>query len=216
MTFERLRLADWVALAAALLLLFVMATDWYTTSQGEAARRAQHQLSDTPKTGEAGEDLQSVKRDAREQAEENEKNAWQASGAIDRLILLALLATAGLAVAAAFFRAAGRGFEPPWTPSALAALAALLSVLLVTYRILQEPGIDDFSTVKAGPPLALIVLGVLALGAAFAMRAEEAGTAFREPAPAPPGDEQVAAREPAPSAKRGDELGLAPWDQQER
>jgi drug/metabolite transporter (DMT)-like permease len=194
MTFERLRLADWVALAAAIVLLFVMATDWYTTSQGEAARRAQQQLSDTPRTGEAGEDLQSVKRDAREEAEANEKNAWQADGAIDRVILLALLGTAGLAVASAALRAAGRRFEPPWTPSALTALAAVASALLVTYRIVQEPGIDDFSAVKAGPPLALIVLGVIALASALAMRAEEAGTAFREPAPAPPPpDEQPTA-----------------------
>ena len=216
MTFERLRPADWVALVAALVLLFVMATDWYTTSQGEAARRAQEQLSDTPRTGQAGEDLQSVKRDAREQAEENEKNAWQANGAIDRLILIALLATIGLAVAAAFFRAAGRGFEPPWTPSALAALAALVSVLLVTYRIVQEPGIDDFSAVKSGPPLAVIVLGALALAAAVAMRAEQAGTAFREPAPAKEGDRAVeadepgAGGEPAQTARSGD-LGPAPW-----
>jgi drug/metabolite transporter (DMT)-like permease len=194
MNFERLRLADWVALLAALALLLVMATDWYTTSQGEAARRAQHQLSDTPKTGAAGEDLESVKRDAREQAEESERNAWQADGGIDRLILLSLLATAGLALAAAFLRAAGRQFEPPWTPSALAALAAVISALLVTYRIVQEPGIDEFNTVTGGPPLAVIVLGVLAVAAASAVRAEEAGTAFREPTPSPPPpDEQPAA-----------------------
>ena len=111
--------------------------------------------------------------------------------AIDRVILLALLVTVGLAIAAAFFRAAGRKFEPPWTPSALAALAAVVSALLVTYRIVQEPGIDEFNTVKAGAPLAVIVLGVIALAAATAMRSEEAGTAFREPTPRkPPADEQ--------------------------
>jgi drug/metabolite transporter (DMT)-like permease len=191
MTFERLRLADWVALVAALALLFVMAADWYTTAQGQNARRVQHELSTTPKGGEAGEDLQNARNTAKEQAEASEKNAWQEDGAIDRLILLALLATVALAIAAAVFRAAGRKFEPPWTPSALAAIGAVVSALLVTYRIVQEPGIDEFNTVKAGAPLAVIVLGVIALTAATAMRAEEAGTAFREPTPRkPPVDEQ--------------------------
>jgi hypothetical protein len=186
MTFERLRLADWVALAAALLLLFVMAADWYTTPHGQNARQIQHQLSDKPATGEAGEDIRDARNRAREEAEGSEKNAWQADGTIDRVILLALLATVALTLAAGGFRAAGRRFEPPLTPSALAALAAVVSAVLVGYRIIQEPGIDEFNTVTAGVPLAVIVLGVLALAAASAMRAEEAGTAFREPAPAPP------------------------------
>ena len=194
MTFERLRLADWVALLAALLLLFVMAMDWYSTPHGQEARRIQRELSDTPRTGPAGEDFRAARERAKEEAEGSEENAWQADETIDRVILVSLLATAGLAIAAAVFRAAGRQFAPPLTPSALAALAAVGSALLVTYRIVQEPGIDEFSTVKAGPPLALIVLGALALGEALAMRAEAAGTAFREPAPPPTqGDEQPTA-----------------------
>jgi drug/metabolite transporter (DMT)-like permease len=194
MTFERLRLADWVALLAALLLLFVMAMDWYTTPHGQEARRIQRELSDTPRTGPAGEDLRNARNRAKEEGEGSEKNAWQADGRIDRIILLSLMAAAGLAIAAAVLRAAGRQFEPPLTPSALAALAAVGSALLVTYRIVQEPGIDEFTTVKAGAPLAVIVLGALALGAASAMRAEAAGTAFREPAPPPKqADEQPTA-----------------------
>jgi hypothetical protein len=39
MTFARLRLADWVALVAALALLLVSAADWYSTKGGEQARR---------------------------------------------------------------------------------------------------------------------------------------------------------------------------------
>jgi hypothetical protein len=221
MTFERLRPADWVALGAALVLLFVMATDWYATAQGENARRLEQSYSKAPKTGEAGEDARDARNRAREAAEGGESNAWQADSAIDRLILVSLLATAGLALAAAIFRAAGRRFEPPWTPSALASIAAIWSALLVAYRIVQEPGLDEFNTVKAGPTLAVIVLGALALAAATAMRAEQAGTAFREPAAdregeAPPveASEPEPVRKPAPAAPRED-FGLAPWHRHE-
>jgi hypothetical protein len=180
MTFERLRLADWVTLVAGLALLLVLAMDWYTTAQGEEARRIQHQFSTNPITGQTSEDFQNARERAKEKAEGDEKNAWQANEPIDRVILVALLVTAGLAVAAAFFRAGGRRFEPPWTPSAIAALAALASALLVSYRILNEPGIDEFSRVKAGAPLAVIALGLITLSAALAMRAEVAGKAFRD------------------------------------
>jgi hypothetical protein len=194
MTFQRLRLADWVALFAALALLFVMALDWYSTAEGREARRIQHQLTTQPKQDEASEDLSVARDQAKEIAEGNEKNAWQADGTIDRMILLLLLATAGLAVGAAFFRAGGRRFDPPWTPSALAALAATVSAVLVTYRIVQEPGFDEASTVQAGAPLAVMVLGVLALAAARALRSEDAGEPFRE---VPQEPEAPAARGPA-------------------
>ena len=39
MSFTRLRLVDWVAFAAALALLLVMAMDWYTTQEGADLRR---------------------------------------------------------------------------------------------------------------------------------------------------------------------------------
>ena len=91
-----------------------------------------------------------------------------------------LLATVVLALAAAYLRAAGKRFDPPVTPSALAALSAVVAGLLVAYRILQEPGFDDATVVKAGAPLALVVLGVIALAGRAAVRAEEAGTAWDE------------------------------------
>jgi hypothetical protein len=187
MTFERLRLADWIALVAAIALLFTMALDWYSTPQGREARRIE-QLNQ-PKGALGGEVAREVQREARLAGEKAERNAWQADGAIDRVILVALLLTSGLAVAAAFFRAAGRRFEPPWTPSALTALAAVFTALLVAYRIVQEPGLDVATTVESGAPLAVAVLGVLTFASASGMRAEEAGKPFREPRrrePAPP------------------------------
>lgn len=182
MTFTRLLRADAVAMIAALLLLFVMALDWYTTNLGEEARK-QEKLAQ-PRGGAGGEIDRKIDEEAPIVAENEERNAWQADGAIDRLILLGLLTTIVLAVGAAYLRAAGRRFEPPMTPSAFAAVSAAITALLVAYRIIQEPGFDEATVVKAGAPLSLIVLAVIALACRSALRQEEAGTAWREDAPA--------------------------------
>jgi hypothetical protein len=179
MTFERLRPADWVAFAAALALLVVMALDWYTTPMGNEARHIEQR--NQPHGALGGDVAREVQSEARQAADQAERNAWQADAGIDRVILVALLLTAGLGVAAAFFRAAGRRFEPPLTPSTLAAVAAVIGALLVAYRIIQQPGVNDVTTVQAGAPLAVAVLGALAFASAAGMRAEESGTEFREP-----------------------------------
>ena len=57
-------------------------------------------------------------------------------------------------------------------PAGLAAIVAAATALLVIYRILQEPGLDVSTTVKAGAPLALILLGVIALSGALTLRSE--------------------------------------------
>jgi drug/metabolite transporter (DMT)-like permease len=187
MTFERLNRWDWVALIAALALLLVMAADWYTTVQGAEARRIER-LS-TPRGALGGEVEREVKKRAAEAAERAERNAWQPAAGIDRVILIALLAAAGLAIVAAFARAANRRFEPPFTPSGMAGVAAAVAALLVLYRLIQQPGLDVGTEIKAGAPLALAVLGVIAFASSRALHAEEAGTAFRE-VKAPPGPEQ--------------------------
>jgi hypothetical protein len=51
--------------------------------------------------------------------------------------------------------------------------------VLVIYRIIQEPGLDAASTVKAGAPLAVIALGLLALACSRSLKHEEEGQAFR-------------------------------------
>ena len=196
MTFARVRAADWAALVAALGLLFAMAADWYSTPQGREARWIER-LAD-PQGALGGESERRAQEDARVAAEGAERNAWQEEGLIDRLILVALLVTIALAVAAAFLRAAGRSFETPWTPSGVAAVAAAGAGALVSYRLSQEPGLDVGTTVEAGGPLALVALGALALSSALALRNEEAGRAFRElptpaeePAEAAPSQEQL-------------------------
>lgn len=180
MSFNRLLRADWVAFAAALVLLFVMAMDWYSTASGEEARRIEA-ISD-PSSGAGGEIERELQEDARLIAEGEETNAWQASAAIDRLILIGLLATIALVIAAAFLRASTKRFDPPLTPSALAGLAAVVTALLVAFRAIQGPA-GAGTTVEAGLPLALVALGVIGLAARAAMRAEEDGSAWPEPAP---------------------------------
>jgi drug/metabolite transporter (DMT)-like permease len=174
MTFARLRLADWVALIAALGLLFATAADWYSTTTGDEARRVQG-LTD-PVGALGGEVARNVQEEAREAAEGQEKNAWQVTGAIDRVILAGILASFVLAVLAAFRRAAGKGSD-----AALgAALVAALTALLILYRLFQEPGFDGSTTVKTGGPIALVALGVLALASAQSLRTEEHDRELRE------------------------------------
>ena len=111
-------------------------------------------------------------------AESQERNAWEEDGTIDRIILICILATSALGVLAGFWRASGREARG-LGPYALAGLMACVTALLVLYRIIQEPGFDELTTVQIGAPLALGVLGVYAFAAA---------SSLREPAPAaPPG-----------------------------
>lgn len=178
MTFARLRAVDLLAMLAALALLFVMALDWYSTKEGQDLRLQERRLDRVQQGGNS--DLPQVRQETRAAAEDQERNAWQEDRFVDRLILMVLLLTVILAVAAGCLRAAGRRFEPPWTPSAFAALAAATGALLVAYRIAQAPGDDRFAVIEIGPPLAVVVLVALGFCAASALRNEEAGRAFRE------------------------------------
>jgi hypothetical protein len=204
-TFLRLSRWDWLAFAAALALLLAMSVDWYTTKQGEECRRIES--VQTPDGGVQGDLIgRDVRRDARECAEKREKNAWQASALIDRLILLALLVAIVGAVAAGFLRAAGRRFEPPRTPSAVASFAGLAAALLILYRILQPPGFNAGAVVEAGAPIGLALAGFLAIAARSASRAEQEAPAPTdaagedEPEPPPPDAPPTGPPEPAPSA----------------
>lgn len=178
MSFARLLRADAIALAAALALLLLMAADWYSTNAGEEARRIE-QLSQ-PEGALGGEVERRVQEDAALAAEGAEKNAWQLSGLIDRVILLGLLATVGLAIAAAYLRAAAKRFDPPLTPSGLAALTATVTALLLAYRAIQTPDIEGgATTVRGALPIAIAVLGVIAVACSAAFREEEGGSAWR-------------------------------------
>ena len=200
MTFARLSAADVAAMVAALALLFAMGVDWYSTGAGEEARRIER-LTD-PRGALGGEVERDVEERARASAEDAEKNTFQVPGAIDRVILGGLVATVALALAAGFLRAAGRRYQPPLTPSAAAAVCACATAALVAYRMIQQPGLDAGTTVKGGAPLGLVLLGLIALSCAVALRAEEDGSAWRgasvgargdagEGSPAAPGEPSI-------------------------
>jgi hypothetical protein len=188
-TFTRLTRGHAVAVVAALALLLVMALDWYGTDAGDDARRIERGAK--PSGALAGEVDRRVKADAQAIAERAEENAWQAEPFADRLILFVLLAAIALAVAAAWLRAAGVGFKPPRTPSALAAIVGLAAVLLLAGRIAQKPNSDPGAVVKLGAPIGLVCVGVLTLGSRAAWRAEK--EAVPEPgAPEAATEEQTA------------------------
>ncbi len=177
MTFERLNRWDWVALLAGLALLFTMGVDWYSTVQGEEARRIER--IEDPETGPSGQIGREVEERAAERAEGAERNAVQPQAFVDAVLLVLLFATVAFTAVAAFARATSRRFEPPATPSAAAAVTAAVAALLVAYRILQQPGSDLATTVKAGAPLSLVVLAGIAYASSRALKLEEEGTAFR-------------------------------------
>lgn len=197
MTFERVLRADALAMLAALVLLFTMALDWYSSPQGQEARRVES-LSQ-PRGAVGGEVQRETGKDAAEVAEGQERNAWQPNSAVDTLILIGLLASFALAIGAGFLRAAGRRFALPFTPSLVCALVAGLTGLLVALRWVQAPGGASATTVQSGLPLTLIVLGGLALAASRAYRAEDEGRAWKEL----PDDRQGSSREDAPAAAGG-------------
>ena len=172
MTFERLRISDWVVFVAALALLFTTAPVWYSTQAGDEARRVQQQAQ--PDEGQpSGQAEAEVEREAGVLADNAEKNAWEANETLDRVIIVCLLLTSALGVFAGFWRASGRTARGIG-PYGLCGLAACATALLVLYRILQEPGNDELTTVKIGAPIALAVLGVYAFAAASSLRDEEA------------------------------------------
>ena len=183
MRLERLTRGHVLAAVAALLLLLVMAMDWYGSHQADQAR--QIKASANPSGAEAGEVGRAVQQDAQAIIARDEKNAWQTSATIDRVLLAFLLLTVLLPLAAAALRADGRRFEPPFTPSAASAVTAVIAALLVAYRIIQKPGADSATTLKIGPALALIALAVVGLGSAAAFQKEADWAAMRQAARAP-------------------------------
>jgi len=165
-----------IALAGALLLLLVMAMDWYSTATGDEARRIES-ITDNPSGAEAGEIDRRLNEDAREIAEDEEKNAWQADALIDRIILILMLLAIVFAVLTAITRAAGAKATKGVGPAGAAAIFAAAAAALVAYRIIQEPGLDSATNVKAGAPLALLGLAMIALGSSSALRADDKETA---------------------------------------
>lgn len=177
MTLARLTRGDVIAAVAALSLLLVMSLDWYGTATGDDARRIQEQVEPRENGVGSGAITRGLEETARITAENEEKTAWQAYGFTD----LVLFAAAVLALLAAFARAAGKRFDPPASPSGMAAIVGAVGALLVAYRIVQEPGNDNVTTVKFGVFLGLLAVTALTLGALSGLKAEQDGSAWAEP-----------------------------------
>jgi hypothetical protein len=200
--FERLARGQVVAAVAALVLLLVMAMDWYGSQEADLA----HQIGDSaqtsgPGSGEAG---RAVKADADRIIARDEKNAWQEDDTLGRVILALLLLSVFLPLFAAAHRAAGRRSEPPWTPNAFAALVAAFTALLVAYRIVNEPGSDVTTTIKIGAPLGLLALVGVGLGAAWGFQGEADWAEMRRKASDPANPVPPRADTGAEDASAGD------------
>jgi hypothetical protein len=183
-TFTRLGRGDLLAMIAALALLLVMATDWYSTKLGEQARHDQSLI--LPQINQSEDNPKESTRQG-EFADTQEKNAWQANALIDRLILIALVASVALALVAAWARAADRRIVVArLSPSALASIVGLLACLMLVYRILQPPGLNEAAVVKVGAPLGLVCVGLLTIGARVAARGEQPKKAEQSLISSPP------------------------------
>jgi drug/metabolite transporter (DMT)-like permease len=188
--FERLTRGHVVAAVAALVLLLVMAMDWYGSHAADEAREVSK--SAQTRGAQAGEAGRALQQDADRVIARDEKNAWQEQRSFDRFLLILLLACVFLPLFAAAHRAAGRRSEPPWTPSAIAAIVAAVAALLVAYRIINEPGNDLTTTVRIGAPLGLLCLAAIGLGSAWAFQGEANWAEMRRTATDPaPGYEPV-------------------------
>jgi hypothetical protein len=161
-----------IALIGALALLLVMAMDWYSTEQGDEARRIE-EITESPSGAEAGEIDRRLNEEARFVAEDEEKNAWETDAVIDRILLGLMLGAIVLAALTAITRAAGAKPTKRLGPAGLAAIFATAAAVVLAYRIIQEPGLDQATNVKVGAPLALIPLAMIALGASSALRADD-------------------------------------------
>ena len=160
-----------IALVGALALLLITSMDWYSTEQGDEARRIES-ITEGSSGAESGEIDRRLNEEARFVAEGEEKNAWQADALIDRILLGLMLAAIVLAALTAVARAAGAKPTKGLGPAGLAALFASAAAVVVAYRIIQEPGIDAGTNVKAGAPLALFALALIALGSSQALKAD--------------------------------------------
>jgi hypothetical protein len=153
--------------------------DWYGTKQGDEARQIEERTEDAS-GAEAGEVERTVNDRAGEVADQETDKAWEADGFIDRVVLALIAATILLAVVTWFTRALGARQVKGLGPTGVGAVLAALTAVLVTYRIIQEPGNDAATTVKVGPLIAIFLLAAIAIGASSALKEEEEADAGAE------------------------------------
>jgi hypothetical protein len=107
-------------------------------------------------------------------------SAWQAFSITD--IVLAVVAV--LAIALLVVQLAGRGPAAPVALGVLSATLSLVAVLLVAYRILNQPGPNEFVEVHAGAWLGLLAAVAIAAGTWLGL-SDERPRPVDPPAPTP-------------------------------
>ena len=119
--------------------------------------------------------------------------AWEAFGITDILLALAALIAIGLAV----LTATRRSPALPVAASVITATTGILATLLVLYRILNQPGPNEFIEVKLPAFLGFLCVLAIAAGGWRSMRDEqwEDAPVPTDVRPAPPAE---GPREPAP------------------
>jgi hypothetical protein len=165
---SRLRPGELIAAAGGVGLLVVMFFDWYAAGG---------------RTQVAGRDIDiSVGF-----------NAWQAFGITDILLALTALTAIGLAV----LTATQRSPALPVAASVITSTVGILATLLVLYRILNQPGPNEFIEVKFPAFLGFLCVLAIAAGGWRSMRDEswEDAPVPTDLHPSPPAERPA---EPAP------------------
>jgi prepilin signal peptidase PulO-like enzyme (type II secretory pathway) len=95
-------------------------------------------------------------------------SAWRAFDFIDILLFLVVLVTIGLVVLSATARTPAL----PVAASVIVTVLGLIAALFVLYRIINQPGPNDFVNASYGAYLGLVLCLGIALGGYMAMRDE--------------------------------------------
>jgi hypothetical protein len=168
---NRLRQGDLIAGLGGVALLIVMFLDWYGAG-GNATFQ--------------GQDIKISLG----------FNAWEAFSITD--LILALTALSGIALAV--ITATRRSPALPVAASVITATLGALATLLVFYRILNQPGPNEFFDVKLGAFLGFLSVLAIAVGGSLATRDEQWDDAPvpTDARPTPPPE----AQEPPPAEPR--------------
>ena len=144
MELSRLRLGEVIAAAGGLALLGVMFLDWYTVG-------GITEVSGRDITISVG------------------FTAWDAFGITDLLLALAAL----IAVMLAVITATRRSPALPVAASVITTTTGVLATLLVLYRIVNQPGPNEFIEVKLPAFLGFLCVLAIAAGGWLSMRDEQ-------------------------------------------
>jgi hypothetical protein len=143
MDFSKLRTGELIAGICGVLLLIVMFFSWYGIG-GAIGQFAEAAGVDT------------------------NVNAWQAFDFIDILLFVTAIVAIGVAV----LGATGRSVALPVAASVIVTVLGVIVTLLVLYRLINEPGDDQFVDIKFGAYLGFLVCLGVAVGGFLAMADE--------------------------------------------